>query len=219
MASAAARLLRAYAIQVEALRRLRNGGSQTVRVEHVHVNEGGQALIGNVNSIPRIWPIDSIRTDGWFQLSPDGQSAARRPESSDAPLFSAPRVTSTLRVRNKVVDVGLYGPSPRLRRPLVYRPADQRAARSAKLRPLVVLETWLRGGHGNGHGASTIHTLSQSYRHTRQAHISTVSGGAERCWLNLREARVQGGDVSCWPPVWGAWRRPRGLKASRRLGC
>jgi hypothetical protein len=48
MASAAARLLRAYATQVEALRRLRNGGSQTVRVEHVHVNEGGQAIIGNV---------------------------------------------------------------------------------------------------------------------------------------------------------------------------
>ena len=52
MASAAARLLRAYATQVEALRRLRHGGSQTLRVEHVHVNEGGQALIGNVNSIP-----------------------------------------------------------------------------------------------------------------------------------------------------------------------
>jgi hypothetical protein len=50
MASAAARLLRAYATQVEALRRLRNGGSQTLRVEHVHVNEGGQALIGNVSS-------------------------------------------------------------------------------------------------------------------------------------------------------------------------
>ena len=47
-ASAAARLLRAYASQVETLRRLRNGGSQVVRVEHVHVNEGGQALIGNV---------------------------------------------------------------------------------------------------------------------------------------------------------------------------
>src|SRR5947199_61475 len=47
-ASAAARLLRAYASQVEALRRLRNGGSQVVRVEHVHVNGGGQALIGNV---------------------------------------------------------------------------------------------------------------------------------------------------------------------------
>lgn len=47
-ASAAARLMRAYATQVETLRRLRNGGSQVVRVEHVHVNDGGQALIGNV---------------------------------------------------------------------------------------------------------------------------------------------------------------------------
>jgi hypothetical protein len=46
--SAAARLLRAYTAQVETLRRLRNGGSQLVRVEHVHVNEGGQAFIGNV---------------------------------------------------------------------------------------------------------------------------------------------------------------------------
>jgi hypothetical protein len=46
MASAAARLLRAYAAQTEALRRLRNGGSQIVRVEQVHVNEGGQAVIG-----------------------------------------------------------------------------------------------------------------------------------------------------------------------------
>ena len=48
MASAAAKLMRAYATQVEALRRLRSGGSQVVRVEHVHVNEGGQAVIGNV---------------------------------------------------------------------------------------------------------------------------------------------------------------------------
>jgi hypothetical protein len=47
-ASAASRLLRAYTAQVETLRRLRHGGSQFVRVEHVQVNEGGQALIGNV---------------------------------------------------------------------------------------------------------------------------------------------------------------------------
>jgi hypothetical protein len=46
--SAAARLLRAYAAQVETLRRTRNGGSQFVRVEYVYVNEGGQAIIGNV---------------------------------------------------------------------------------------------------------------------------------------------------------------------------
>ena len=46
--SAAARLMRAYAAQVEILRRLRHGGQQFVRVEHVHVNDGGQAVIGNV---------------------------------------------------------------------------------------------------------------------------------------------------------------------------
>jgi len=46
--SAAARLMRAFATQVEVLRRSRNGGYQFVRVEHVHVNDGGQAVIGNV---------------------------------------------------------------------------------------------------------------------------------------------------------------------------
>jgi metal-dependent amidase/aminoacylase/carboxypeptidase family protein len=49
-ASAAARLMRAYATQVKTLRRLRNGDTQVVRVEHVHVNEGGQALIGNLSN-------------------------------------------------------------------------------------------------------------------------------------------------------------------------
>jgi hypothetical protein len=48
--SAAARLLKAYALQVETLRRLRGGGQQYVRVEHVHVHEGGQAVIGNVKT-------------------------------------------------------------------------------------------------------------------------------------------------------------------------
>jgi hypothetical protein len=35
---------------VEALAKLRRGGEQTVRVEHVHVHEGGQAIVGNVMS-------------------------------------------------------------------------------------------------------------------------------------------------------------------------
>ena len=48
LGSAAARLLRAYSAQVEVFRRLRHGGHQHVRVEHVHINEGGQAIIGNV---------------------------------------------------------------------------------------------------------------------------------------------------------------------------
>jgi hypothetical protein len=48
--STAARLMRAFAIHVEVLRRLRHGGQQFVRVEHVHVNDGGQAVIGNVKT-------------------------------------------------------------------------------------------------------------------------------------------------------------------------
>jgi hypothetical protein len=46
--STAARLMKAYAMQMEVLRRLRTGGQQVVRVEHVHVNDGGHAAIGNV---------------------------------------------------------------------------------------------------------------------------------------------------------------------------
>jgi hypothetical protein len=42
--------LKAYAMQVEVLRRLRHGGAQYVRVEHVHIHEGGQAVIGNVRA-------------------------------------------------------------------------------------------------------------------------------------------------------------------------
>ena len=42
------KLARTFAAQVEALKRYRTGGEQTVRVEHVTVNEGGQAIVGNV---------------------------------------------------------------------------------------------------------------------------------------------------------------------------
>jgi hypothetical protein len=44
----AAKLSRVYADQIEALARYRGKGQQTVRVEHVTVNAGGQAIVGNV---------------------------------------------------------------------------------------------------------------------------------------------------------------------------
>ena len=81
MASAASRLLRTYATQVEALRRLRNGGSQFVRVEHVHVNEGGQAVIGNVKAPTR----DDFLRRGHQRLRPALPSQVRRPTSKWAP--------------------------------------------------------------------------------------------------------------------------------------
>ena len=42
------KLSRAYVAQMEALRKHRNGGKQTVTVQHVNVAEGGQAIVGNV---------------------------------------------------------------------------------------------------------------------------------------------------------------------------
>ena len=47
--SLAVKLLRTYTTQVEALARLRRGGEQRVIVQHVNVNEGGQAIVGAVN--------------------------------------------------------------------------------------------------------------------------------------------------------------------------
>ena len=51
--STAARLMKVFTMQVEVLRRLRHGGHQFVRVEHVHINDGGQAIIGNVKKADR----------------------------------------------------------------------------------------------------------------------------------------------------------------------
>lgn len=42
------KLARTYATQLEALKRYRTGGQQTVTVEHVTVNAGGQAIVGAV---------------------------------------------------------------------------------------------------------------------------------------------------------------------------
>jgi hypothetical protein len=76
-ASAAARLMNTFAMQVEVFRRLRNGGHQYVRVEHVHVNDGGQAVIGNVKKRPArprngVHPIRraSRKTGRWAQWGP-----------------------------------------------------------------------------------------------------------------------------------------------------
>ncbi len=48
--NALTKLSRTYAMQMEALKKYRRGGEQTVNVKHVHVNEGGQAIVGNVTA-------------------------------------------------------------------------------------------------------------------------------------------------------------------------
>ncbi len=44
------KLARTFTTQMEALRKHRNGGKQTVTVQHVSVEDGGQAIVGNVQT-------------------------------------------------------------------------------------------------------------------------------------------------------------------------
>jgi hypothetical protein len=46
----ATKLLRTFTAQTEALAKIKRGGEQTVRVEHVHVYPGGQAIVGSVSN-------------------------------------------------------------------------------------------------------------------------------------------------------------------------
>ena len=43
------KLMKLFTQQMDALDRHRRGGKQTVSVEHVHVHQGGQAIVGNVS--------------------------------------------------------------------------------------------------------------------------------------------------------------------------
>ena len=47
------KLARTFATQMEALKRYRTGGEQKVTVQHVSVQEGGQAIVGNVTQALR----------------------------------------------------------------------------------------------------------------------------------------------------------------------
>jgi hypothetical protein len=44
------KLAQTFAAQVEALKRYRSGGEQKMTVQHVHVAEGGQAIVGNISA-------------------------------------------------------------------------------------------------------------------------------------------------------------------------
>ena len=44
------KLMRTFTAQVETLQKYRNKGKQTIQVQHVTVNDGGQAVVGNVAS-------------------------------------------------------------------------------------------------------------------------------------------------------------------------
>lgn len=68
------KLTRTFVTQMEALKRYRTGGEQTVTVQHVNVSEGGQAIVGNV-------------TQGKHD-EPPGQSSAPPLARENTPLVS-----------------------------------------------------------------------------------------------------------------------------------
>ena len=83
-------------MQVEALAKLRRGGEQTVRVEHVHVYPGGQAVVGNVTHHGRPGvgggskmcnnPMDLRTSEPWqLRLAPRCGARTRRGSSRQSP--------------------------------------------------------------------------------------------------------------------------------------
>jgi hypothetical protein len=44
------KFMRTFCAQMETLNKIRNGGKQTIQVQHVNVKDGGQAIVGNVET-------------------------------------------------------------------------------------------------------------------------------------------------------------------------
>ena len=108
------KLARTFAAQVEALKRYRSGGEQKMTVQHVHVAEGGQAIVGNVNApaegvgarkkVGGSTPCTGLctrRRDATPDRSGAGSRADRRPcggiasAGCTAPVAALPRATGT----------------------------------------------------------------------------------------------------------------------------
>jgi hypothetical protein len=75
------KLGRTYAVLLDALNRHRGKGQQKVTVEHVHVHEGGQAIVGNVES----------RGGGFAPKAKDQPHALAHAPGTTMPSADAPR--------------------------------------------------------------------------------------------------------------------------------
>src|SRR6266850_307486 len=75
----AVKLLRTFTLQIEALQRYRGKGQQKVTVEHVHVNTGGQAIVGVAHA-------PTVNSDKSDQQADEVQEISHTP---DTPLRSS----------------------------------------------------------------------------------------------------------------------------------
>ena len=90
----AVKLLRIFTLQIEALQRYRGKGQQKVTVEHVHVNTGGQAIVGVVHA-PTVNAGKSDQTDAMREIAdaPDTPLRCSNPERRPLPIASGTRKT------------------------------------------------------------------------------------------------------------------------------
>jgi hypothetical protein len=91
----AIKLLRTFTMQVEALHRYRGKGQQKVTVEHVHVNAGGQAIVGVVHSPKRNSKKSEGEADaaGAISYAPDTALRCSDPEREPVPIAGGTRKT------------------------------------------------------------------------------------------------------------------------------
>jgi hypothetical protein len=90
----AVKLLRTFTAQVEALQRYRGKGQQKVTVEHVHVNAGGQAIVGVVDSPKGNGKKPEEEADAArIAYAPDTALRCSDPERESVPIAGGARKT------------------------------------------------------------------------------------------------------------------------------
>jgi hypothetical protein len=91
----AIKLLRTFALQIEALQRYRGKGQQKVTVEHVHVNTGGQAIVGVVHAPGVKSDRSDQQTDAMREIddAPDTPLRCSNPGRRPLPIASGARKT------------------------------------------------------------------------------------------------------------------------------
>jgi len=91
----AVKLLRTFTLQIEALQRYRGKGQQKVTVEHVHVNAGGQAIVGVANASKGNCEVREQQTNALQEIShaPNPPLRCSNPDRQPLPIAARARKT------------------------------------------------------------------------------------------------------------------------------
>lgn len=86
--------MRTFANQMEALKRYRSGGEQRVIVQHVNVNDGGQAVVGAINHAPGVTGVlasNGVQPDAKQIAALSSELAVSRPFKANGTKVREPR--------------------------------------------------------------------------------------------------------------------------------